>query len=787
MTKLTIRAHAIASLLDQLPPGVTTLSLDCFDTLLWRDVAAPRDVFAGIDLPGGAVEPRMWAERTARRRQRNRGKGIEIDLATIHRTFDPTANAEQQARAVAHECALEARHCFGFAPTIALMRAAKERGLGIVIVSDTYLSEAQLRMLIEQAAGADVLALIDRVFVSSQYRVGKTAGLFAQVLSALGIDPQALFHVGDNPAADRDAPSRLGIGCAHLIQFDRASEQRLRLEAGAAAMIDPAVRMTTPAWQRHRAAVALRSDDSPAAMLGHDVLGPLLHEFSQWLHDEIAALSDALGKPVRPLFLMRDGYLPLEMFRAAFGADGPAAAVEISRITATRASFVDAASVEVHVIDTLDRVSTATLADQLMLTAAERRQAQAGGTRGAFRRAVLERKQVARIVARSRQFADRLIAHLAAAGVENGDAVMLVDLGYNGTVQNLVAPMLADRMKLTVVGRYLMLREGVASGLDKAGFLDRRHYEARVLNALSGSIAVLEQLCTVAQGSTTDYRSDGSPIRAASGIKGAQSTVRDAVQAAAIAYVANAARGVVKANAVQDRDADRRSAAAVLARLMFLPIAREVELLEAFDHDVNLGSDDVVRLLDGSASTTGLRRRGPAYLNTTDRMFVPGELQRHGLALNLALFGSARHALDLRNADFEGAGVPVPVMLLGSSGQQKLDIDARPTADGFYRMVVPIGTGTLTPAVQLGALCEWVQLGDAQFVALADLDRTEGDEIRAEIIADGMTAENGGLYRAGPAGFVLAPPKPSDRPMALILVFRPVVWRSDSVAAAAAA
>ena len=42
-------------------PAPAILSLDCFDTLLWRDTQAPRDVFADLAFAGGAVEPRIWS------------------------------------------------------------------------------------------------------------------------------------------------------------------------------------------------------------------------------------------------------------------------------------------------------------------------------------------------------------------------------------------------------------------------------------------------------------------------------------------------------------------------------------------------------------------------------------------------------------------------------------------------------------------------------------------------------------------------------------------------------
>ncbi|MCV4615156.1 hypothetical protein OFM04_35190, partial [Escherichia coli] len=74
---------------------------------------------------------------------------------------------------IAEELAAEARHCYGFAPVQDLIRAAKARGLGVIIVSDTYLDETQLRALIAAAAGDDIAAAIDRIFPSSAYGVNK--------------------------------------------------------------------------------------------------------------------------------------------------------------------------------------------------------------------------------------------------------------------------------------------------------------------------------------------------------------------------------------------------------------------------------------------------------------------------------------------------------------------------------------------------------------------------------------------------------------------------------------
>src|SRR4051812_46947411 len=157
----TIRAYEIETLLDRAPEGIEILSLDCFDTLIWRNTHAPTDVFAELAHPGGGVEPRMWAETNARKSAFSKRGLKEIGIEDVYRKMLTESDDASVAAAVAAELALEARHAFAFAPTVALIRKAKRRGLKVVIVSDMYLSEAQLRGHIAAAAGDDVLAMID--------------------------------------------------------------------------------------------------------------------------------------------------------------------------------------------------------------------------------------------------------------------------------------------------------------------------------------------------------------------------------------------------------------------------------------------------------------------------------------------------------------------------------------------------------------------------------------------------------------------------------------------------
>jgi FMN phosphatase YigB (HAD superfamily) len=776
--KLKLRSFELRRILDEAPAGTRWLSLDCFDTLVWRDTAAPADVFADLEFAGGAIEPRRRAEGAARHNAKLFRDSFEVSIEEIHDRLRPGGDA---AASVAAELAAEARHCFGFEPVKTLIRDAKARGLKVMIVSDTYLSESQLRALIAAAAGAETADAIDRIFPSSAYGVNKADGLFTHVLAALGTDPSEIVHVGDNPVADQVAPAELGINTVHLVQFDDIAKTRLRLEAAASALIHPDVRVTSPCFQPHRPLVSLRDEGDAAFALGHDVLGPLLHAFVGWLRDEREALAVATGRRTHLLFLLRDGFLPAEVFEAVHAE--PAHRVEISRQTASRASLIDEPAVRARLLHDGKRNTVEVLAKQFHFKQGEMARLgklDASANDPKFVEQVLKPETLGTIVHRSTRFADRLIAHLKRAGVADGDAVVLADLGYHGSVQDKIVAMLEQRMGLKVAGRYLLLREEQPTGLDKQGLVDSRHYDFRTLDALCDPIAVVEQLCTIAQGSVIDYKWDGSPVRQAAGIKSNQSETRDRVQAGAVAF----ARAGAALHLPGHADAWRRTAGAALARLLFMPTAEEIDVLRCFEHDVNLGTEALMPLVDAEAAHAGLKSRGLPYLMHAERIYIPGEIREHGLSLNLSMLAWRRFALEITTGDMAGAPIKVPVILADAQGQAVIDAEAHPTHDGFYAMAVPVGAGRFTAAVQWGSAFDVVQIDSARFHVVESFGMTnDGGSVAAQLVHDGMERVAGDLFRcSGPAALTMAPPPNLSRPVELLLhvVFRPVVRRGEA-------
>jgi FMN phosphatase YigB (HAD superfamily) len=770
-------------------PDIGVLSLDCFDTLLWRDCHAPADVFQTLE--GLNPRQRGWAERAARIEASFRHDRSEVKLPEIYRQLFPNAGPAALAAHAAAEVAAEHRFCFGFLPTIALMRRARARGLKIIIVSDTYLDHDELAGLIGAAAGADVLALIDTIYCSSEHGVSKGGGLLKTVVRLLGVTADTILHIGDNAASDYAAARAAGINALHLVQFTPAAEQRLRLEAAVSAMLHSRAGAADLAWQPHRATLAAGEPGlgDAAAALGYTVLGPVLSGFADWLGAERAALAAGSETAVHTLFLMRDGFLPREVFEAGPDRAGTSHAVEISRFTATGMAFVDAGSIrnfaEQNVGSGLEYLLT-----QLLYTPDEiakflRDLPQGRDRSPAFMRRIGGPQMVNRTVARSKALATRLCAHLmAVANPKPGDTLMLVDLGYNGSVQNLVEPILRCMLGVRIAGRYLLYRAQQNTGYDKAGFIDERQYDIDTLLALAANVAVVEQLCTVAQGSVIDYGRDGTPIRAGSVIKGRQSDVRNRIQAGCIAFARDRDTAVLRPCDAHGNDARRRAAASILARLMFLPQRHELDVIAQFEHDVNLGTAGTVKLFDPEAAERGLKQRGLFYLKSSDRMYLPAELHGQGLATSLSMLALKRFNLGLTFADFSDRTITVPLLVADGHEVAVETIVATPTHDGYFVAAVPIGASRFTVALQFGKLYDVVEIHSVQFRPVAViLNRAVApgtDVVTAAPTLEGMAELAPHIFHCGDRdGFMMVPPPAGAerRDLVLEVVFRPIAER----------
>lgn len=267
------------------------VAFDVFDTLLFRDTAAPSDLFFLMEEVGLAEEG--FAQRRQEAEAMARTPGQEVTLEQIYaqpplQGADPQKEFEAELRVAA--------------PNRALLQVAKtlrEQGKALYAISDMYLSEQQVTRLLEHC-GFDFL---DGVYVSSAYGVQKRSGkLFRIFLEQTELAPSQVLFVGNDRRVDI-----AGSALAGIRGFLIPAPESLPYYPKPANVQEGALQ----AFIRNRLPEENRLD-----VLGFSLIGPLLTAFAVWLHETYAG-----EKGSRLMFLARDMYLVRQIYGELYGQE----------------------------------------------------------------------------------------------------------------------------------------------------------------------------------------------------------------------------------------------------------------------------------------------------------------------------------------------------------------------------------------------------------------------------------------------------------------------------------
>lgn len=795
--------NELETLPQSLPQRIRALTLDCFDTLLWRNVASPTDVFfdlaqrPAMHALGLSASMRIKAEAKARSRQKLRDGSVEVTLEAIYRTALPDATTAQIQLLMDEEIAAEARACKAFPATVALIRAAHARGLPVYIVSDTYLAEPQLRELLNRCLPADTVAMIHRIFCSSAAGVSKARGLFKRVIPQLALPASAIVHIGDHPVADGKAPRTVGIGGIRLRQHDATMEELHRLTALVGGVAMPELRQACSLPMPYRGvfgALAGQPRDT-AATLGALTIGPVMHAFAQYLQDELDALRSA-GHSVKPAFLLRDGHLPERAFTAWHEAQGLAAPaaprLAISRFIAYGASFRSVDDIDAYLAAFVGSRKFADFARQLLLPDAMigkivKQTVAANNPEAEFVRLVHRPEHLEAIFAASAALRHRLFRYLQRSlGMQRGDTLVFIDLGYEGTAQRLLAPVLRDEAGVTLIARYLIASPTPGWQSQRAGLLDASWCDERAMMALVRYIALLEDLCTAGGASVIDYTEAGEPVLGSKRTPAAQVEAIAPVQQATIEFVRRASAWFAHETMPPATRELAQYSLLTLTRLLHAPTEAEINYLAGFQLDMGLGTDIDLQLFDLEAGQRSLRERGLHYMeqNLSDmRMNTPHELRAAGLELALTHFAYNRFALDLYADDMRLQRESVAVIALRGDEHSRNDVQAQATFEGWFALHVPMGGGDVTLALALGERYRSLQIESVSVIALTRLHSQSGEmaeDASDRVQLDGISLHEGGvaLCEHENALLVIHPPAAAPlRPMVYRIVFRPLARR----------
>ncbi len=552
------------------------LSLDCFDTLLWRRVPKPTDVhlLVGTRLhkegilaphltPHGYAYLRYLAEEEARRRQYAESGSAEVTLEQIHDVLEPAVAVRPlHGESVATELQVERENLFPDLRLASYVRELfKEVPLQLVAVSDTYFSVAQLRSLLDQQQlhGLEFAS----VYTSSSSGTGKGDRLWQTVLDDLGADPAEVVHIGDNEEADVRCAQRVGVRAflypANIQRYLHVEARErivgtapyptsycdpVRGDAGLTAIRRRAT-WTTPDRELDR-------DERIAWETGASVLGPVFTGFAQWVHER----SQVEGTD-RLLFLMREGKFLKELVDRAVpvGDWSPKTRTAwVSREACARASIYDGSAAEFDTfLERLRPPSPVELAGSLGLDASDvpvfdrlNEDYERTGDRLAVSRAFLdvvlkEPELLKKVVAKSAERRARLMGYLRRTAGDGDGPVGLVDVGWSGSIQESLETMF-DRSEdpIDFRGFYLLAHVGssgrVLRGSHLQGFLGSTGTNPFDIAAITGGAEIIELVSTSRDGSLLEMEEDDRPILSDPVSGERESACRELVQQGVRAY-----------------------------------------------------------------------------------------------------------------------------------------------------------------------------------------------------------------------------------------------------------
>ena len=791
-------AQTALNLLKDLPSDIKILSLDCFDTLLWRTTLTPSDAFYQLvtaepfkTIKMSALQ-RIKAEMEARKKQFRVKGNTEVTLADIYRAYDEHLDPDTICALSAAELAMEMAVCYPFSPMMQLIRAAHARGLKIIIVSDTYFSENELRQLLKTTLPHDVYNLIDLVFCSSQHGASKYQGLFNVVLKQLNVPARQLLHLGDNPMADLQAAQKAGLNASQLIHFDEYTKRLLRLQATTGMILEPGIRHDRPLTNPYRGLLANKHDlDDAANYLGYLTLGPLMHAFGQFIIKTIDQLNQA-GKKTKIAFLLRDAFLPFQVTEALAGHP-VGQLVRISRFSAYAASFSNEEDVMHYVMDNVgserfDDIGKQLLLSDKMRTSLTNEAKAAAKPANAYLQAVSRGYVMKAILNAAEQYRQRFLKHLQMdLALESGDTLVFVDLGYTGTAQNKLTPIFRKALNIDIYGCYLIALHTPKWQTNRTGLLNPDCVDDRTLSTLVAYIALLEQLCTTTQQSVIDYTAQGEPIYADTKLSDEQHTKLIAVQENCVQFVKEAqdylAHSRIQINATEFRDIALSS----LARLLFLPTREELDYLRDFQFELNLGTSDLLDVFDSEKGLMGLRRRGLFFMEknlSSMRTNYPAELRSAGMELVLTLLLQHRTGFDLRAEDLSLRREKVDILVLSNGQTLPQTLEAMPTYDGYYALLTPIGLGQFHIGLNFGARFNWIQIESAEIMPtqtlLSSNESTHSINVESCLSGQAIADHGGGLFECidSTSLILFTPPEMTfNVPYTLRIIFRPIVAR----------
>lgn len=263
--------------------NIKYISFDIFDTIVFRKVNYPKDIFKKMSFNKlikkifkdevDFEQLRITAEKFARKESLEE----EITLRDIYAQFKYLSK-QQQKKLCNFELKIEQKYLFINHEIENWIELALKHNKRVIFVSDMYLTKKQICQIILKDLKS--LNKIDNIFVSSDLKKTKYFGtMYDYVLKQYSITANEILHIGDNLLSDISSANNKNINTIYY-NYDYIYSEQIKHEKLYFYCSSHTLTL------RNLAVINNPYNDEKNRFFynfGATILGPILWAFSQWL------------------------------------------------------------------------------------------------------------------------------------------------------------------------------------------------------------------------------------------------------------------------------------------------------------------------------------------------------------------------------------------------------------------------------------------------------------------------------------------------------------------------
>ncbi len=739
MSTHEINPNNIDEKIYKLIDSIEVLSLDCFDTLFWRSVNKPIDIFFNCAKKEKflvnkiTASKRAKAESTARIRSQMEKRTNEVSINDIYKELGISQPDIEEL--IELEISAEIESGYIYEPIFNFIKYAKRRNKKVIIVSDIYFSSKQLKNIL-YAVCSELELYVDDVYTSSDFNCGKYSGLWKIIPQIRKVKAYEIMHIGDNYQSDYCIPRELGVNAYHLNINQKYVNEIDNQREIAVAITDKNARIESAIMAPFKGLISEINIDTPEKAIGYCFLGPVMLSFGIRINEFLLANKNKYNR-IHPCFLLRDGYLISRVMKKMLPDGAELSLLNISRATALASSItntkdIDEILIKFFNVNNYDKIfKQIELDDEINKRIKYLEKSTSNFDIKIVRDLLIQKKVSDKIFDKSKKSRNKLIKHIKTqVNVNSGDAILFIDLGYEGTAQKLLHKSFREDLNAELMGCYLISYETSNKWGERCGVIDHQNFDSGFMLSILGSrIAAFEMLCTQDSPSVIGYTDDGKPIFSELEYKKKQSDLTNSIQSYCLDFID---KWINKQNYFKPKTSNielSKYVASELARFSYLPTKSELELLSMYEFDLNLGTDLKGRLFDLEYAYNEVCANGITSFqdgDKLDRISLQFELRAINATYSIASYIMNRQGINFDFNQISYYSKKIPLVFTMNNKEFIIEVDSRSTHDGFYSLMIPAkkdrSVGVIFGAVSNVVQFFQIKLNFKNYVKIIDIN-----------------------------------------------------------------